>query len=413
MLIKKHHWILGLIILLVLLAGASSYALSGVFATSYSIEENLDKKEIAKKEVEEIKKEISAHIKTPEPLKAIYMTACVAGTPSFREDVVQVIRDTEINSIVIDIKDYSGTISFPPKSEEWKYAWEAAECGNREMKGFVKQLHDEGIYVIGRITVFQDPLYSKMRPDLAVQKESDKSIWTDNKGLSFIEAGAKEYWDHVIVLSNEAYDIGFDEINFDYVRFPSDGQMKDIYFPFSQQVIDADPENGKATVVRNFFKYLDENIRPDHKEENRLKTSADLFGMVTTNYDDLNIGQILEYGLPYFDYIAPMVYPSHYPNGFHGYGNPNDYPYEIVNYSMKIAASRAETLSNASTTPQDIREKVHKLQLRPWLQDFDYGGNYGPEEVRTQIQATYDAGLTSWMLWAPSNRYTKSALLSE
>jgi len=126
--------------------------------------------------------------------------------------------------------------------------------------------------------------------------------------------------------------------------------------------------------------------------------SADLFGMVTTNSDDLNIGQILEYAAPYFDYISPMVYPSHYPRGFNGWQNPNNYPYEVVNFSMSKAV---EKLVNASTSP---------LKLRPWLQDFDYGGDYDIPEVKAQIQATYDAGLTSWMLWSASNRYTRGAL---
>lgn len=174
--------------------------------------------------------------------------------------------------------------------------------------------------------------------------------------------------------------------------------------------------------------------------------SADLFGMTTTNTDDLNIGQVLEKAAPYFDYIAPMVYPSHYPPRFNGWDNPNKYPYEVIKFSMDEAVKRFLATSTAvamrgteplstpksggdaatgqASTSQAVatkpsgpllypKEVWDKLKLRPWLQDFDYGGNYDIAEVKAQITAVYDAGLTSWMLWAPSNRYTKGALLPE
>jgi len=151
--------------------------------------------------------------------------------------------------------------------------------------------------------------------------------------------------------------------------------------------------------------------------------SADLFGMTTTNIDDLNIGQVLERALPYFDYIAPMVYPSHYPTGFYGWKNPNNYPYEVVHVSMLRAVERARATTTSiqaadftrigTSTPAQYAKPVFPPDVfRPWLQDFDYGGDYGPEEVRAQIQATYDAGIDSWMLWSPSNRYTRGALLA-
>ena len=171
--------------------------------------------------------------------------------------------------------------------------------------------------------------------------------------------------------------------------------MKDIYYPFSEEKIALDPEHGKAKVMRDFFRYIGGKFKTLG-----VPTSADLFGMVTTNTDDLNIGQVLEYAAPFFDYIAPMVYPSHYPPNFNGWKNPNDYPYEVIHFTMGSAVTR---LNIASTSP---------LKLRPWLQDFDYGGDYDASDVRAQIQATYDVGLTSWMLWSASNKYTREALKS-
>jgi hypothetical protein len=192
--------------------------------------------------------------------------------------------------------------------------------------------------------------------------------------------------------------------------------MKDIYFPFSQETIAANSYNGKAVALEKFFKYLKEEI--DKYNEQRIEegynrglvTSADLFGMTTTNKDDLNIGQVLERALPYFDFIAPMVYPSHYPPHFNGWADPNLVAGDLIEFVMTEGVSRVEEFDSATSTPQSVRDHVSTDQLRPWLQDFDYGGNYGVAEVRAQIESTYSAGLDSWMLWAPSNRYTRGAL---
>mgnify|MGYP003394178672 CR=1 FL=1 len=329
---------------------------------------------------------VATHVKTPEPLKAIYMSSWVAGTSRIREPLVQLIEDTELNAIVIDIKDYTGRISFNPE-DPTLMAIGSGENRISDVKEFIQSLHEKNIYVIGRIAVFQDPYFVKLHPEASVKKESDKTTaWKDYKGISWMDAGSKEVWEYTVEIGNEAYRVGFDELNFDYIRFPSDGNMRDIYYPHS------DGKN-KSEVLEEFFSYLHDAFGPK-----KIPISADLFGMTTTNTDDLNIGQVLEKALPYFDFIAPMVYPSHYPPGFMGFKNPAAKPYEVVFHSMEKAAERA------STTP---------LKLRPWLQDFDLGATYTADMVRAQMKATYDAGLTSWMLWDASNRYTKDALLPE
>jgi hypothetical protein len=356
--------------------------------------------EVAGEEIVVEKKEQVDHVKTPSPLKSIYMTACVLSTVEFKQDLVDVIDTTEINAIVIDIKDFSGTISFPTDNPKL-YGTQGSGCKATGVKEFIQMLHDKDIYVIGRVTVFQDNIMTQLRPDLAVKRASDGGVWKDAKGISFIDVGAKEHWDYMVELAKESYDIGFDEINFDYIRFPSDGNMKDIAFQHSDG-------NNKPESLKKFFVYLHDQLK-----DTGLVTSADLFGMTTTNTDDLNIGQVLENTLPYFDYVAPMVYPSHYPNNFNGWANPDDYPYDLIYFTMKSGADRAEALRTASTTPSEIAKRVGKHQLRTWIQDFDYGGDYGPVEVRQQIDASVAAGVPSWMLWAPSNRYTKEALKGE
>lgn len=369
------------------------------------------------------------HVPLPEQVKAIYMSACVAGTPSFRSDLVDLIEETELNSVMIDIKDYSGTISFPIQSEVWSSAWQKATCGAYDMKEFIADLHDRGIFVIGRITVFQDSFYTQKNPHMAVQR-IDGSVWTDYKGLGFVDVAARDFWDDIIELSIASYNLGFDELNFDYIRYPSDGDMKQAIYPHTRE---GDFPNDYPANLEKFFVYLHEamtdpenfsavNHQNTGREVSIPWTSADTFGMTTTSYNDLAIGQVQERIAPYFDFIAPMVYPSHYPNNWNGYSNPNHYPYQIVYEAMTSGVARMKASTTpvygflherigTSTPPVYSKPVFSASNMRTWIQDFNYGGYYGPEEVRAQIQASYDAGVMSWMMWAPSNRYTKEALV--
>jgi hypothetical protein len=182
-----------------------------------------------KTEEEQQKNKIS-YVDTPDAVKTIYMSACVASTFTFKQDLVDLIEETELNSIIIDIKDFSGGISFDTENPVLK-PYVSKRCGASDMAGLVRTLNEKGVYVIGRITVFQDPLYADAHPEIAVQKASDRSTWSDNKGIHFIDVGAEKYWEYIVELSKESHRMGFDELNFDYVRYPSDGPMKDIYFP--------------------------------------------------------------------------------------------------------------------------------------------------------------------------------------
>ncbi|KKS84478.1 MAG: hypothetical protein UV60_C0020G0008 [Parcubacteria group bacterium GW2011_GWA2_43_11] len=380
---------------------------------------------------------IPNYISTPDAVRAIYMTQCVVGTPTFRADLVKLIDETELNAVIIDIKDYTGKLAFDTDHPELKNSV-SDQCGARDIKTFIEMLHSKGIYVMGRITVFQDPYYSLAHPELAVKFASPAgAVWKDHKGLSFVDVGAKPYWDYIITLSREAHALGFDELNYDYIRYPSDGPMKNIVFEWAGN-------KEKQVMLEEFYAYLHKEMKDPTKYPVGVTPpilSADLFGMVTTNYDDLNIGQVLERALPYFDYVAPMVYPSHYPAGFNGWKNPNTVPYELIKFVMGSAVRRTiasespiETLgsspimktvvvpptsSTTATTTKEVlsgnytKEVYDKDKMRPWIQDFDYGGDYDVAEVRAQIQATYDVGLDSWMLWAPSNRYTRGALKVE
>jgi hypothetical protein len=324
----------------------------------------------------------AGHIETPGVVKAIYMTACVGGTPSLRDKLVKLVNDTELNSVVLNVKDETGYISFESNHPKLKDA--SGTCVIADLKNFLEELHGYGIYTIGRIAVFQDPRLVKLYPEIAV-KDLKGDIWKDRKGISWIDVGAQEAWEYILILAKESYNLGFDEINFDYIRFPSDGDMKDISYPFSEN-------KQKPEVLESFFKYVADSLDED------IPTSADLFGMTTTNYDDLNIGQVLEKAMPHFDYIMPMVYPSHYPPTFSGFKNPAEHPYEIIYQSMTEAVTRAKAIGYDSR------------KIRPWFQDFDLGTTYTPDMVRAQITASYNSDVDSWALWSASNVYTKEAL---
>lgn len=325
------------------------------------------------------------HIKTPEAVKGIYMTSWVASTNDWKNNLITFMDTSEVNAVVVDIKDYTGKVSFEVADEELKKVG-SGTARIRDIRGFVNKLHEKNIYAIARIAVFQDPFYVKYNPEAAV-KRTNGEIWRDRKGLPWVDPCDKDFWDYIIKISKETEAVGFDELNFDYIRFASDGKMDDISYTHCE------PKVAKADLMERFFVYLQAGLK-----DVGVPLSVDLFGMVSTNKDDLGIGQVLEKAAPYFDYICPMVYPSHYPPGYNGYKNPNLYPYEVIKLAMDTASQR---LTTASTTP---------LKLRPWLQDFKLGGvTYDSTMIRKEKKAVYDAGLTSWLMWDPANKYTRGA----
>lgn len=331
------------------------------------------------------------HLKTPKAVKSIYMTQCIAGNKRLRARLVKLAQDTEINAIVINIKDETGKVAIKTDNPLFAKAYATARCRASDMKDFVAFLHRNDIYAIARIAVFQDPDLVKKHPEWAVKRASDGAVWRDRKGITWLEVKATPVWDYVAALAEEAEKIGFDEINFDYVRFPSDGNMSDIAYTYFDS-----SEETKADAVKDFFRGIHERTK-----DLGIPISVDLFGMASTNYDDLGIGQILENALPYFDFVTLMVYPSHYPPGYHGYKQPATVPYKIVKYNMDMAVSRA------------IAADSDPAKIRPWIQDFNLGAIYDELMIRAQIQATYDAGLNSWMSWDPRNIYTTGAYLPD
>jgi hypothetical protein len=324
--------------------------------------------------------------------------------------MVKLLNTTELNAVIIDIKDFTGMVSID--TGDPRFVLNTKGCDIPDIKEFIGELHDKGVYVIGRVTVMQDQVYTKSHPNAAVKRKSDGASWKDKKGLMFVDPGASEYWQYMVDLGKASYALGFDEINYDYIRYPSDGDMSNAKFTRSAS-------STKAEMMKKFYRHLGEGMSAAG-----IPISADLFGMTTTNYDDLGIGQVLEDALLYFDYVAPMVYPSHYPPNFNGWKDPNLVPYEIIKFAMSKGVERANLLEQkesgwiapvvgtstaTSTKAKFVPTGIYANKLRPWIQDFNYGKIYTETDVRAQKKGTYDSGLTSWMSWDPKNKYTASA----
>ena len=327
----------------------------------------------------------SFHITTPESVRAIYMSSWVGGTPSLRNGLITFIKESNINAVVLDIKDSTGVISF---DIDHPLINNMGTDSNRiaDIHALVDEFHRHNIYVIGRLTAFQDPLLSLKQPSWTFKRVDTGAAWQDRKGLSFINPRFEGAWNYLATIAEESYRIGFDEINIDYIRYPSDGNISNINYELEEG-------ETRRDVMKKFYQYMDERLRSQE-----IPVSVDIFGLVTSAEDDIGIGQYFEDIYPHFDAIAPMVYPSHYSSGFFGFSNPNAYPYEVVTAAMSSARDRARA----------INEDPDKL--RTWIQDFTLGQpTYGVTEIKKQIQATLNLGLDSYMSWDPKNRYTRTA----
>lgn len=360
----------------------------------------------------------------PQVVKAVYVTGYSAGTKKYLNYLSNLFKNTEINSVVLDIKGSDGYVSYESGASDVK-KYDLYSGAIRDIDSLVNFLHENNIYLIGRIAVFEDPVYSKARPELAIYKEKETTdlknpvLWKDNNGMSWLDPASKDAWDYNISLAKDALYHGFDEINFDYIRFPSDGSEDNMGFPAW------DTKTKKINIMKDFYAYLRNNLPGE-------KISADLFGQTTINKDGMGIGQLLENALASFDHVSPMIYPSHYIDGFDGFNNPAEHPYEIVKDSLDSALKRQ---NNLYTTLESLAvEKAKKeakptaglieatvpitdmpvlAKIRPWLQDFNMGAEYTTDMVKQEIKATQDAlgdNYKGFMLWNPSNIYTQEAI---
>ena len=352
---------------------------------------------------------------TPEPaptpeakenvkVKAVYVTGPVAGTRI--DKLIELVEKTELNSLVIDIKE-GGYVNYESNVPLVK------ELGlykkNYNVEEILKKCHEKNIYVIGRIVVFRDDGLATKKPEYAIKKPNG-SIWKEGDHGAWTNPYLEGVQDYNIEIAKEAVRLGFDEIQYDYVRFPT-AKASEVNYGENM------PE--KINAISDFLKKSAEEI----KKVKDVPVSADIFGIVAeSERDGKTIGQHLELVGLHIDYISPMVYPSHYANASNktmgnGVGQringvlftaPDLKPYEVVYNALLKTKSRIEAVPG------------YKAKIRPYLQDFTakylpegYFQVYGPEQVRAQIQAVYDAGYEEWILWNSRNNYTMGALLPE
>ncbi len=359
------------------------------FENTTNINEVIAEVEMETVEVVEIDKKLQ---NPPVKVRALYVTAWSTTISERVDGFIDLIKKEKLNGVVIDIKDYSGFIAYDTENET-VLKYEAKYVIIPDVDELIQKFHDNGIYVIARVTVFQDPVLAAARPDLAIKNNVTGELWKDNSGLAWIDPSSIEARDYIVEIAKDASARGFDEINFDYIRFPSDGRLSQMSFPFYDS-----KKQTKREAIKEVFEHFRANL-PD------IIISADLFGLVTVNKDDLGIGQTIEDAFENFDYICPMVYPSHYANGFIGYQNPAQYPYEVVKYSMEHAIERLEIFQEAQEEDSEGQKKP-LAKIRPWLQAFDMGAVYGPNMVRAQIDASNESGGVGWILWNSSNKYS-------
>lgn len=321
---------------------------------------------------------------TPQRVKAVYLSVYGIGDPGLREAAVRLLGATELNALVIDIKGDRGLVPYPTA------VGQAALCGARsvttvrDMRALVDTLKEKDIYLIARIVAFKDDLLVQAHPEWGVRTASGQ-LFRDREQLAWIDPFRREAWAYLLDLAEEAAAIGFDEIQFDYVRFPDSGEAQ-----FSQPNTQAN----RVAAITGFLQAARQRLIPYN-----IFLAADTFGYTAWNTNDTYIGQDLAALSHVVDYLSPMLYPSGFQFGIPGTPDPLDHSHEIVLRTLQRAIARTG---------------VSPLRFRPWLQAFrDYAFDrrrFDAEEIRAQIDAADKAGASGWMLWNPRNTYTADGL---
>ena len=328
-------------------------------------------------------------------VRGIYISGPMAGSTELFQNILDSAAGTEINTVVIDFKDDQGRITCPVDSP---VASEIGACRPyvQDMKELIASLKERGLYVIARVVAFRDPWLAEKKPEWSLHL-ADGSLYRDRQGMAWVDPYRKEVWDYLVEVGTEAKEAGFDEVQFDYIRFSTEGTMRDVVF--DEAVTGG---RSKTDVITEFVKYAYENLASQG-----LFVSADVFGtIIGSDIDAQAVGQVYTEMAKHLDYICPMIYPSHYGPGNFGLEHPDTMPYETVLEALKKSQMVMDQAAEADghVSSQAI--------VRPWLQDFTASylgeGNYIPygyNEVQRQIQAVKDAGYDEWMLWSAANRY--------
>ena len=332
-----------------------------------------------------------AHIKTeyvirPSDIRGLYITGWTAGSSGF-DKFIKIAKETEINTFVIDVKDATGYISYQSNVPLSKQI-HSSKDKIRKIQKFVSQCRENGIYPVARIVVFKDPVLARHRKDLVIKK-ANGAVYYDRSGLPWVDPYSKTVWKYNVDIAIEAISMGFEEVQFDYVRFPAISSSIKLVYPHNKNHI------SKEDDIQAFLRYATGRI---HKYG--VKVEVDVFGLVLSAENDLGIGQRLEKIATYADCICPMVYPSHYRKGSYGIADPDAHPYETISKCIKDGKERLAAVNS-------------NCILIPYLQDFTLYHHYGVKEIQQEKKALYDNKIKQWFMWNAANVYTVEALKTQ
>ncbi len=328
-------------------------------------------------------------VATPEILRGLYVNRWAAlGTKVW--ELIGLANTTEINALVVDVKDDRGFILYRSRVALARAIGADTNMPMRpdRVRAILDTMRAHQIYPIARIVVVKDPLLAEKKTEWAIRRRDDPTKpWLDKHGKPWLDAHQDGPWRYAAELACEAVDLGFSEVQFDYVRFPDEKRLvRESVFPLANGRLRAD-------VIRDQLQTLRARLQPLG-----VPVTADVFGLTATDTTDMGIGQKWERFVDAVDVVLPMVYPSHFAPGSYGIGSPNARPYETIDHALKDMKRRSTGIVGAA-------------RVVPWFQDFTLGPpHYNAAEVRAQIKAAYDNGIQSWVLWNPGSRYNVGAL---
>lgn len=322
-------------------------------------------------------------------VKGIYVSAWSAVGNKL-EQLINLVDQTDLNAMVIDVKNDSGQVTYTSAVPLVNEIGASSNVIIRDLKGTLKRLKDKHIYTIARVVVFKDPYLSKKKSNYAM-KTYQGSVWQDNKGIAWVDPYKEEVWEYNLQIAKEAAGLGFDEVQFDYVRFPENSKRVDAEVKF-----DNPSKRTKAQVIESFLSKAKERLGDE------VYLSADVFGLTTSSDNDMGIGQDWAMISKQVHYISPMLYPSHYSNGMYGIKYPDLQPYAVIHKAISDANGKNTKLMRAS---------AQTAEIRPWYQDFTATWvkphkKYGNVDVKEQIKAAKEQGVEQFLLWNSNSTYS-------
>lgn len=318
--------------------------------------------------------------------KGIYVTGNTAGTERILT-LAKKLKSLGGNTIVFDVKDVDGVVTYKSSVRLANEIGATRKSQIRDISKMIYLLHRDGIHVVARIALFCDEILVKKRPDLAVQSKSGKGVWKQNGKIRWVDPSLELVQKYNLALVTELCNLGVDEIQFDYLRFPAMGNVKDTKYSFDEVNIK------KHTIITSFLKRAYELTR-----RKKVLLSIDVYAIMAwqRKEDEEITGQRIRDLARYADIISPMLYPSHFYGRFEGRKNPADHPYYFVSQGCKKTKIATEKTG---------------IIIRPWLQAFPYKvtrSKWNKDYILEEIKAAEETGACGWLLWSASNKYKVS-----